>query len=196
MTILSGSVDGSNIRNYTYISPMGCSVVDYFVASKTLSLSLHLNVGQSIESKHMPVEILIESNNTEVKRLDNSTKLFKIEKFQWDEEKRSTFMEHLPQTTLWREIVQRGSHGIQLIADLIDMFILLFADDVILMSDSVCGLQNQLNILYETANHLGLVVNLDDSNIVVFRNGGHIAWNKKWFYGQSLISVVNAYKYI
>ena len=36
----------------------------------------------------MPVEHLIESNNTEVKRSDNRTKLFKIEKFQWDEEKR------------------------------------------------------------------------------------------------------------
>ena len=63
------------------------------------------------------------------------------------------------------------------------------------MSDSVCRLQNQLNIFYETANRLGLVVNLDKSNIVVFRNGGHIAWNEKWFYGQSLIYVVNAYKY-
>ena len=64
------------------------------------------------------------------------------------------------------------------------------------MSDTVCGLQNQLNILYETANRLGLVVNLDKSNTVVFRNGGHIAWNEKWFYVQSLISVVNAYKYL
>ena len=50
LTILNGSVDGSNIGNYTYISPTGCSVVDYFVASKTLlSLSLRLNVGQRIE---------------------------------------------------------------------------------------------------------------------------------------------------
>ena len=41
-----------------------------------------------------------------------------------------------------------------------------------------------------------MVVSLDKSNIVVFRNGGHIAWNEKWFYGQSLISVVNVYKYL
>ena len=67
---------------------------------------------------------------------------------------------------LAREIVQRGRHGIQLIPDLIEIFILLFADDVILMSDSVYGLQNQLNILYKTANRLGLVVNMDKSNIV------------------------------
>ena len=35
---------------------------------------------------------------------------------------------------LAREIVQRGRHGIQLIPDLIEIFILLFTDDVILMS--------------------------------------------------------------
>ena len=91
---------------------------------------------------------------------------------------------------LAREIFQRGRQGIQLIADLIEIFILLFADDVILMSDSVYGLQNQLNILYETANRLGLVVNLDKYNIVVFRNGGHIAWNEKWFYDQSMVRVL------
>ena len=49
-----------------------------------------------------------------------------------------------------KEIVQRGRHGIQLIPDLIDIFILMFADGVILMSDLVhCGLQNQLSILHE-----------------------------------------------
>ena len=92
---MNGSVDGSNIGNYTYISPTGCSVVDYFVASKTLlSLSLRLTVGQRIESKHMPVELLIESKS-EVKRSDNRTKLFKTKRFQWDEEKRSTFMKQI-----------------------------------------------------------------------------------------------------
>ena len=43
---------------------------------------------------------------------------------------------------LANEIMQPGRHGIQLIPDLIEIFILLFADDVILISDTVCGLQN------------------------------------------------------
>ena len=30
----------------------------------------------------------------------------------------------------------------------------------------------------------------------MFRNGGHVACNKKWFYSQSVISVVNTYKYL
>ena len=63
---------------------------------------------------------------------------------------------------LANEIMQRGRHGIQLIPDLIEIFILLFADDVILVSDTVCGLQNQLTVLFDTAN-------MDKSNFVVFR---------------------------
>ena len=55
------------------------------------------------------------------------------------------------------------------------MSIMLFADDVILLSFTITGLQHQLNILNDTVNNLGLVVNLSKSNVVVFRNGGHLA---------------------
>ena len=49
-------------------------------------MSLRLNVGQRIESKHMPVECFIESNNSEVKRSDNRKRILKSEKVHWDEE--------------------------------------------------------------------------------------------------------------
>ena len=94
------------------------------------------------------------------------------------------------------EIMQRGKRGIQLLPDLVKMFILLFADDVILVSDTVCGLQNQLNVLCNTANHLGPVVNLDKSSIFVFRNGGHTALCEKWKYGDTPLRIVNVYKYL
>ena len=97
---------------------------------------------------------------------------------------------------LSNEIIKNGKHGIQMIPDLLEIFILLFADDVILISDTVSGLQNQLNVLWETANRLSLVVNLDKSNIIVFRNGGHIAACEKWMYGHNMIKIVNVYKYL
>ena len=71
--------------------------------------------------------------------------------------------------------MERSRHGIKLTPDLVQIFILLLAYNVILASYTVCGLQNQLNISWETAERLDLVVNLDKSNIIVFRNGGHIA---------------------
>ena len=63
-------------------------------------------------------------------------------------------------------------------------------------SYTVCGLQNQLNISWETAERLGLAVTLDNSNIIVFRNDGHIASCEKWVYGENVMTVVNQYKYL
>ena len=84
---------------------------------------------------------------------------------------------------LTKDIIESGKHGIQLAPDLIELLILLFADDVVLLSDSVFGLQTQLNVLFNTAKRLDLIVNLDKSNIVVFRNGGHLALNERWWFG-------------
>ena len=97
---------------------------------------------------------------------------------------------------LANKIMERGRRGIQLTPDLLQILILMFADDVILASHTVCGLQNQLNILWETAERLGLPVNLDKSNIIVFRNGGHTASCEKWGYGKNVMPVVNQYKYL
>ena len=83
-----------------------------------------------------------------------------------------------------------------MIPDLIEIFILLFADDVILVSDTVCGLQNQLNVLFDTANCLSLFVNMDKSKTVEFRNGEHIALREKWKFGDTPMETVNMYKYL
>ena len=58
--------------------------------------------------------------------------------------------------------------------NLSEIFILalLFADDIILLSDTAVGLQNQLNILYRSSEKLKLKVNFDLSNIIVFRKVG------------------------
>ena len=93
---------------------------------------------------------------------------------------------------LANEIMERGRHGIQLTPDLVQIFLFMFADDVILASCTVCGLQNQLNILWKTAERLGLAVNLDKSNII--RNDGYIASCEKWVYGENVMTVVNQYK--
>ena len=71
---------------------------------------------------------------------------------------------------------------------------MLFTDDVVLLSHTVIGLQQQLNILRDAAKELGLVVNLQKSNVVVFRNGGHTAARERWFYDGMKLEIVNQYK--
>lgn len=94
------------------------------------------------------------------------------------------------------EISRKGRHGVQIIPGAIEIFLMLFADDIILLSDSIIGLQTQLNSLKKEADRLGLDVNLDKTNIMVFRKGGYLAEKEKWWYGNLEIKVTNSYKYL
>ena len=51
---------------------------------------------------------------------------------------------------------------------MIKLFILLFADGIVLLFDTIVGSQNQLDVLAENAMKLGLRVDLDKTNIVMF----------------------------
>ena len=51
--------------------------------------------------------------------------------------------------SLAADIIKNGRHGIQLLPDMIELFILLFADDIVLLSDTIVGLQNQLDVFLE-----------------------------------------------
>ena len=50
---------------------------------------------------------------------------------------------------LANEILEKGKHGVSLDPAEIELFLLLFADDLTLLSSTVTGLQNQLNVLQE-----------------------------------------------
>lgn len=94
------------------------------------------------------------------------------------------------------ELSKKGKHGIQLVPGAIELFLMLFADDVVLLSNTVTGLQNQLTNLKKEADRLSLTVNLDKTNIMVFRKGGHLSANEKWIYGKEELKVTNSYTYL
>ena len=63
-----------------------------------------------------------------------------------------------------------------------ELFILLFADDIILLPKTVTGLQTQLNSLCHAASDLKLKINMNKSNIIIFRQGGYLASPERWLY--------------
>ena len=69
-------------------------------------------------------------------------------------------------------------------------------DDVVLLSNTIVGLQQQLNVLRDMAKRLHLVDNFEKSQVVIFRNGGYIAAREKWFYDGMKLKIVNHYKYL
>ena len=93
-------------------------------------------------------------------------------------------------------VIRNGKHGVQLMPDFVDIYLLMFADDVVLISDTVIGLQNQLDVLLRESCKLGLTVNTAKTKIVVFRNGGFLAEHEKWCLGEERLEVVNEYKYL
>ena len=79
-----------------------------------------------------------------------------------------------------------GKHGIQLIPGTTEIFLLLFADDVILLSNTIVGLQNQLDSLKREPDRLYLTINLEEKNKNIM----------VWVYGNTIVKVTNAYKYL
>jgi hypothetical protein len=94
------------------------------------------------------------------------------------------------------QVIINGRHGVTFSVDTFQLFIMLLADDVVLLSETVVGLQTQLNSLCDAASLLQLKVNLSKSNIIVFRKGGYLAARESWFYDGVIMPVVNAYKYL
>ena len=78
------------------------------------------------------------------------------------------------------QVIDKGRHGAYFMIDAFELFILLLSDDVILMSETVVGLQTQLNSLQLAASELELKVNVNKSNIIVFRKGGYLGARERW----------------
>ena len=73
---------------------------------------------------------------------------------------------------------------------------MLFADDIILISATTAGLQNQMNVLYHCTHRLHLNVNLSKTKVMIFRKGGHLSAKQQWVFGNQRLEVVNSYKYL
>ena len=70
---------------------------------------------------------------------------------------------------------------------------LFFADDAILVTGTISGLKNKLNLIKMQSERMGLGVNLDKTKIVVFRKGGHLSKYEHWHYGTNNLNVINSY---
>ena len=97
---------------------------------------------------------------------------------------------------LSNHIEQTGRHGVQLLPGLMELFILLFADDVALLSTTPNGLQNQLNVLQSCCNRMKLCVNTEKTKIMVFRKGGFLGKRERWYFEGKRLEVVNSYCYL
>ena len=78
----------------------------------------------------------------------------------------------------------------------LNLFLLLYADDMILFSETVTGLQNQLNKLSECAASLDLTVNIKKTKNVIFRNSYRIKDNEKFYFDNCELDIVDSFNYL
>ena len=95
-----------------------------------------------------------------------------------------------------QKVAEKGRMGYQFINGGKEIFSLLFADDIVLVSQTPAGLQNQINNLKLASEELGLEVNLSKTKSMIFRRGGYIGRTERWHYGNEKIETVNSYKYL
>ena len=74
--------------------------------------------------------------------------------------------------------------------------ILLYADDVVIMSDSEDKLQKMINCVYSWCRRWRLCVNLAKTNVVHFRAKRRKLSQYKFYYGTNVIDSVCKYKYL
>ena len=73
---------------------------------------------------------------------------------------------------------------------------MLFADDIALISDTIGGLQKQIQILLQYCIEYKMIVNVKKTKVMVFRRGGNLSKREKWFCDGKLIEVVKGFQYV
>ena len=97
---------------------------------------------------------------------------------------------------LIEELKLSGIQGIQISADGSDILAILYASDMANVSDNVRSLQAQLDVIAGFCNRTGMKINLSKTKIIVFRNGGYLRENEKWYFNGQRIETVSMYKYM
>ncbi|XP_067654422.1 uncharacterized protein [Haliotis asinina] len=94
------------------------------------------------------------------------------------------------------QIERNCSHGIQLHPDMFYLFLLLFADDIVLISSTINGLQKQINELETYCQNYCLSVNMNKTKIIAFKKGGKLSKKEIWYYKGNVVERTTSYKYL
>ncbi len=86
--------------------------------------------------------------------------------------------------------------GVGLAIEDLVLTVLMFADDMVVFSDTKSGLQEGLVALKEYCDMWGLEVNRNKTKCVVFKKGGKIGKKEQWFYDGKELETVGQFKYL
>ena len=73
---------------------------------------------------------------------------------------------------------------------------LLYADDIIIFSETADGLQRGLDILKDYCDKWRLIVNTNKTKVMIFRKGGTLRRNLNFKYDNKDIEIVKKFTYL
>ena len=73
------------------------------------------------------------------------------------------------------------------------LFMVLYADDSVIIASSAQELQSELNILSEYCNRNRLKVNTAKTKIMIFRRGGILPRDLKFYYNGIELAIVSSF---
>ena len=97
---------------------------------------------------------------------------------------------------LYNLLMKYGGKGIRFSPDHTEVKILMYADDVVLIADSPNELQRHITALNKFCKQWKMNVNIDKTKVMVFRKGGRLRHDEKWFLNGKVIECVKSYKYL
>ena len=72
----------------------------------------------------------------------------------------------------------------------------MYANDIVLFSETNEGLQNDLNCMYDYCQKWKLSVNTQKTKVMIFRKGAILRRNTQFKYGENNLEIVNKFTYI
>lgn len=92
------------------------------------------------------------------------------------------------------QFIQHGMEGLD--TDIIKIFMLLYADDIVIFANSAEKLQESLNILSDYCRRWKLCINVTKTKIMVFRKGGLLNRDLAFYYENNQLEIVKSFRYL
>lgn len=108
----------------------------------------------------------------------------------------SPFLFSLYLNTLIETLIDKNCQGVFINNTIPNLCTLLYADDLVMISDSIGRVQSQINSLTQFCKSWGMKVNFNKTKVIVFKKGGIVKQNEKLYYEGKQLEVVSQYKYL
>ena len=106
----------------------------------------------------------------------------------------SPFLSSMYTNDLEKEMIQKGAEGIDI--GMLKLYLILYADDIIIFSNTSVGLQKGLDILSDCCQKWKLTVNIDKTQVLVFKKGVFYQKNLSFTFQGNMIEIVNKFVYL